>query len=190
VKGTRGLARVSDTTGFRGDTLVLTPDAGSVTDWSIDLESPDASRQFSFSRFAAPASWQVRAVAWDSSSDPRTSIEAFRARLAGPALVSRTERVLDYMWGRRSLPGFPAERFGVIAEGAVDLPPGEYELATISDDGIRVWVDDVLVVDRWSPHESELTIVPLSAGRHALKLEYYQVDGWVELRVEVRKRKR
>ena len=76
----------------------------------------------------------------------------------------------------------------MIAEGAVDLPPGEYELATISDDGIRVWVDDTLVVDRWSQHESELVIVPIAPGRHRLRAEYYQVDGWVELRVEVRRK--
>ena len=86
------------------------------------------------------------------------------------------------------MPGFPAERFGILAEGAVDLPKGEYELLTISDDGIRVWIDGQLAVDRWSQHESELEIVPLGAGRHALKVEYYQVDGWVELRVEVRRK--
>ncbi len=105
-------------------------------------------------------------------------------------LVTRTEAVLDYTWGRRPLPGFPAARFGVTAEGVVDLPAGEYELATISDDGIRVWVDDALVVDRWSGHESELAIVPIAPGRRRLRVEYYQVDGWVELRVEVRKRER
>jgi hypothetical protein len=32
VKGTRGLAQVSDTTGLHGGTLVVTPDAGAVTD--------------------------------------------------------------------------------------------------------------------------------------------------------------
>ena len=86
------------------------------------------------------------------------------------------------------MPGFPAERFGIVAEGAVDMPVGEYELLTISDDGIRVWIDDHLAVDRWNQHESELERVPLSAGRHTFKVEYYQVDGWVELRVEVRRK--
>jgi hypothetical protein len=43
---------------------------------------------------------------------------------------------------RPRIAGLPAERFGVVAEGAVDLPSGEYELVAISDDGIRVWVDD------------------------------------------------
>lgn len=188
VRGTRGLAQVSDTTGLVGDTLVVTPDAGAVTDWRIELGSVGTSYQFSYGSFVASASWQVRAATWDSASDPRINIEAFRARLSGPSLVTRSEAALDYMWGRRPLSGFPAERFGVLAEGAVDLPPGDYELATISDDGIRVWIDGRLAVDRWKQHESELEVVPLSAGKHALRVEYYQVDGWVELRVEVRKR--
>jgi len=187
VRGTRGVARVSDTTGLQGDTIVVTPDAGPVTDWSIDLES-SSSRRFGFSRFVAPASWKLRVATWDSVSDPRANLEGFRAKMAGPSLVDRTEPVLDYMWGRRPLPGFPAQRFGVIAEGVVDLPAGDYELVTISDDGIRVWIDGRLAVDRWSQHESELEIVPLPAGKHTLKVEYYQVDGWVELRVEVRKK--
>ena len=185
-----GVSSISDSVGVSGDSIMVTPTGGSTTDWRIELEGSDGSGRFSYGRFVAPARWSVRAVAWDSTADPRTSIEAFRARLAGPPLVTRSDAVLDYMWSRTRLPGFPAERFGVVAEGSVDLPAGDYELLTISDDGIRVWVDGQLVVDRWKQHESELEIVPLSAGRHALRVEYYQVDGWVELRVEVQKRVR
>ena len=188
VVGSVGVSTISDSGGVSGDTIVVSPVAGPTVDWRIELEGGDG--RIAYQRFVAPVDWNVRAVAWDSTSDPRSRIDAFRARLAGPALAMRSDRILDYMWSRTRLPGFPAERFGVLAEGTVDLPPGEYELLTISDDGIRVWVDGQLAVDRWQQHESELEIVPLSAGRHALKVEYYQVGGWVELRVEVQKRVR
>jgi hypothetical protein len=65
------------------------------------------------------------------------------------------------------------------------LPDGVYTLRAISDDGIRVWVDDQLVIDNWKPHGSEVNAVEISPGRHNLRVEYYQVDGWVELRVEI-----
>jgi len=202
VVAARGVTALADSAGAIGDTIVVTPTTGPVTDWRLDLEYVGAAvtsprgvntaagvpYRFSYQRFSAPVHWTVRAVAWDSTSDPRTRPDGFRARLAGAPLVSRTDPVLDYMWSRSRLPGFPAERFGVVAEGDVDLPSGEYELVTISDDGIRVWVDDVLVVGRWMPHESELVTAPLSGGRHVIRVEYYQVDGWVELRAEVRRK--
>lgn len=197
-----GVDRLSDSAGVIGDTLRVTPAAGPVTDWRVELEyvggavtSPagahtpaGAPYRFAYERFVAPADWTVRVIAWDSTTDPRTQPEAFRAPLSGPVLVTRQDAVLDYMWSRPRLPGFPGERFGVIADGTVDLPAGDYELVTISDDGIRVWVDDALVIDRWLPHESELATAPLTPGRHRLRVEYYQVDGWVELRVEARRR--
>jgi len=201
VVRSRGTASVSPGAGRTGDSLVVKPGPGALTDWRVDLEyvggevtSPSGSKvragapySFSYARFTAPAAWTVRAFAWDSASDPRANPDGFRARLGGPALVTRQDAVLDYMWSRTRLPGFPAERFAVVAEGVVSLPPGEYELVTISDDGIRVWVDGALVVDRWAQHESELATAPIGPGRHKLRVEYYQVDGWVELRVEVRR---
>ena len=78
------------------------------------------------------------------------------------------------------------------ATGSVDLPPapaaGVYTLRTISDDAVRVWVDGTLVIDSWTPHESQIDAASLAAGRHALRVEYRQVDGWVELRVDITRR--
>lgn len=200
LSSARGVVSVSDSSGQVGDTVIITPVPGTVTDWEIELEysggpvtsprgeSTPAGRpyRFSYGRFVAPVNWGVRVASWDSSSDPRTNAEAFRRRLLLPATPLRHDPVLDYMWSRPRLPGFPGERFGVVAEGVVDLPEGAYQLVTISDDGLRVWVDDRLVIDQWEPHESKLVTAPLGGGRRRLRVEYYQVDGWMELRVEVR----
>jgi hypothetical protein len=48
-------------------------------------------------------------------------------------------------------------------------------------------VDGTLVIDRWSQHGSELDSVPLSPGRHDVRVRFFQVDGWTELRVEILK---
>jgi hypothetical protein len=76
----------------------------------------------------------------------------------------------------------------VVADGALTLPPGSYALRTISDDGVRVWVDDDRVVDHWTPHESAVDEVPVAAGRHRLKVEYFELGGFAELRVEILRR--
>jgi hypothetical protein len=51
-----------------------------------------------------------------------------------------------------------------------------------------VWIDDKLAIDNWKPHESVVDRAAIRPGKHRLRVEYYQVDGWVELRVEIRRR--
>ena len=123
--------------------------------------------------------------AWSDSTDPRTRPAPFQTVLAGPALLTRTEPRLDYMWYRPSITGLPGDRFAAVATTSVTLAAGTYTLRTISDDAIRVWVDGRLAIDHWTPHESAVDHAPLEAGRHDIRVEYVQVDGWTELRVEV-----
>ncbi len=58
-------------------------------------------------------------------------------------------------------------------------------MRTISDEGVRVWVDGNLTIDDWGPHESAVEAAALAPGKHELRVEYYQVDGWTELRVDI-----
>src|ERR1044071_6738608 len=103
--------------------------------------------------------------------------------------VTRVFPRLDLMWSRppKTLAFFPAEHWSLDATGTVTVPPGGgvYSVRTISDDAIRVWIDDSLAIDDWTPHESQVDYAALSAGTHRLRVAYQQVDGWVELRVEV-----
>jgi hypothetical protein len=105
-----------------------------------------------------------------------------------PPILSAHVARLDYE-GYKALPDLPRENFALEASGTVDLAPGEYSLRTISDDGIRVWVDSTLVIDNWKPHESALDSVPLSGGHHSIRVQYYQGDGWYELRLGVVRRR-
>ncbi len=198
-------AVVNRTIGQVGDTVVITPAAGPVVDVDIEFEhqgdavvSPDGAVgragdpfRFRLRRFLAPVDWRVQVFAWDSLTDPRKSAAGYRAAFASPVLAVRRDSVLDYLWSRPSLPGFPDRQFLVAAEGAVELPKNaEYDLFAISDDGLRVWVDDKLAIDNWVPHESVVDRAELKPGKHRLRVEYFQVDGWVELRVEIRARPR
>ncbi|MBI1723722.1 MAG: hypothetical protein HYR48_07430, partial [Gemmatimonadetes bacterium] len=197
----RGIARLSNTAGAVGDTVAVTPAPDAVGDWALTLEyvgeatvSPRGRHRargepyrFSYGRFEPPARWTVRYFAWHDATQPRERPEAFAALLAGPPLFTRLESRLDYMWYRPppTIRDLPRERWALSAEASVTLPPGEYTLRTISDDAVRVWVDDVLVIDHWEPHESAVHTAPLDAGPHGLRVQYYQVGGWTELRLDI-----
>jgi len=194
---------VSDSSGTVPDTVTITPRTGSADDWGVTLEyrgaetmSPRGVRRasgapvrFSFARYEPRIDWSARVFAWSDSTDPRTKPEAFRALIdSGKPLLELSPPRLDYVWYQPKIKGLPQSRFALRAKGRVALPEGSsYELLAISDDGVRVWLDGKLVIDHWVPHESDAGVdrVAVLAGAHELEVEYYQVDGWTELRVEV-----
>jgi hypothetical protein len=142
--------------------------------------------RFAYSRFEPAIDWSTRYFKWnDTTNDVRRKAPSQTAFTSlTEVLAQRTPRV-DLEGYRAFNPQVPREYFAVEATGSVQLSPGEYTLRTISDDGVRVWVDGALVIDNWTPHESALDFAPLKGGHHDLRLQYYQADGWYELRLDI-----
>jgi hypothetical protein len=129
----------------------------------------------------------VRYFTYDEASRPDTHPDAFaRITSATPIRTDVRDR-LDFMSGRSIVDGVPPDHLALTAEGDVELPAGKYTLRAISDDGVRVYVDATRVIDRWTEHESALDTAQLSGGRHHLRVEYFQLTGFAELRVEILK---
>jgi parallel beta-helix repeat protein len=135
--------------------------------------------------FEPTIGWDAKFFVWTDSTDPRSKPEAFQVLLSGTPALTRHESRLDYEWYGPSIKTLPLERWALDAEGTVDLGPGTYSIRTISDDAIRVWVDGKLAIDDWTPHESVVDHAVISGGHHTLKVQYYQVDGWTELRLDI-----
>jgi hypothetical protein len=89
------------------------------------------------------------------------------------------------MWYRPTVAGVPQTRMALEATTHVTLPLGDYTLRTLSDDAIRVWVDGRLVIDHWAPHETMSDYAELTGGSHDVRVQYVQVDGWTELRLDI-----
>jgi hypothetical protein len=142
---------------------------------------------FTFELFEPGIDWNVRWWTFDEASDPLTAPEAFTARLREAPAKTETLRRFDLVGSGSLSEGLPRDRVAMRAEGQVDLPAGDYRLDVISDDGIRMWIDGRLVIDRWNIHGSELDQVQVPAGRHRIRLEYFEATGWSELKVRVRR---
>jgi nitrous oxidase accessory protein NosD len=166
----------------------LTYRGGAVTSPRGDVTPAGARYPFGYSRWFMPVEWRVRYYGFDENTAPDKDPDAFTRILAGVPLKEDHLDRLDLMSGRAIADGVPPDRVAAVAGGSVDLPAGRYELRTISDDGIRVWIDDDRVIDHWTPHESAIDAAPISAGRHRLKVEYFELGGFAELRVEILRR--
>jgi len=101
--------------------------------------------------------------------------------LSGPPVLTRTDALVDFNWGKTSpAPELPATNYTARWTGTIEVPAalGDVMLATVADDGVRVWVDDQPVIEAWGPHDATTTAasVALTAGQpHRLRIEYLQL---------------
>ncbi|UCC87113.1 MAG: SH3 domain-containing protein [Anaerolineales bacterium] len=100
--------------------------------------------------------------------------------LSGPPVVQHSETHLDHDWGNGSpAPGVTADRFSARWTRYIDVAPGTYRFTATADDGIRVWVDNDLIIDQWKdqPPTTYTAQKHLGQGHHLIKVEYYENLG-------------
>jgi RHS repeat-associated protein len=85
-------------------------------------------------------------------------------------------------------PGIPANGFSVRLTGEVQMPDaGIYQIVPWSDDGIRIWIDDALVVNGWvdqPPTKVTGSYTNATAGAiHRIRVDYFNnaVSGTLHL---------
>ncbi len=189
-------------TGFRGKDDVLYRTEGwafllaggglyNNLDYSFTPAHPDGT----FLDYASPGGGQPDVPEADAGAQGLRPLLRLRADEAGPL-------------GRRGARG--PRRAGARREGTAvrRLPPragrrgelrrpvdgaagpaatGDYRLTTVSDDGVRLWLDGRLLIENWTDHAptEDHATVELVAGRPAdLKVEYYQGGGGATARLK------
>ncbi len=83
----------------------------------------------------------------------------------------------DFGW-ESSVPGMSGDTFSVRWSGYV-IPPttGEYILSVLVDDGVRLWIDNQLVLDHWydqPPTEHSVKLNLTADTPYAIRMEYYE----------------
>jgi YVTN family beta-propeller protein len=99
--------------------------------------------------------------------------------LSGSAVLSRIEAV-NFDWGRASPgPGVNADNFSARWSGVLAPPTtGSYQFSTYSDDGVRVQVNGVQVINNWTDHppttDTSASISLVAGQRYNIVVEYYE----------------
>lgn len=95
--------------------------------------------------------------------------------------------VLDWGTGTPEA-SIPADGWSVRLTGEVLMPDvGNYQLYAWSDDGVRIWVDDVLVSQNWGDHayarstDVAATYNGAANTRHRIRVDYYEGTGAARL---------
>ncbi len=117
------------------------------------------------------------------ASQPGFSAAYFNNRnLSGEPVIRRIDREIAFDWGDGSPdPSLPANGFSVRWTSRLTVEQtGLIRFESRSDDGIRVYLDGLPILDDWSDHSARPIVwsVQVSAGEvHELTVEYYENTG-------------
>lgn len=96
--------------------------------------------------------------------------------------LTRTDATVNFDWGSGSPDALiGADTFSVRWTGWVHAPSsGSYSFHTVSDDGVRLWVNNQLLINNWTPHgatENSGSVTLTAGKKYDIKLEYYENGG-------------
>jgi len=100
--------------------------------------------------------------------------------LSGAPALIRDDEKIDFDWGEESPdPKVNANDFSVRWTATKTFAAGSHRFTVVADDGVRLWVDGVLIVDAWKPQSATTYTadVILGAGQHEIKMEYFERGG-------------
>lgn len=99
--------------------------------------------------------------------------------LLGAPTVTLSESSPSHNWGAGSpIQSISEDNFS--AEWAASFfLDGTYDLTIKADDGVRVYIDNVLYIDEWhlATTDTYRTRFSVAPGNHTIRIEYYEADG-------------
>jgi hypothetical protein len=192
--------------GTASDDGLPNPPATLTTTWS-KVSGPgtvtfaNASARATTASFSAAGSYVLRLTASDSalsaSDDVAITVNSSSGGGGGTGLtgqyyndagtgtyftnlaLTRTDATVNFEWGGSPSAGVQADNFSVRWTGQVLANvSGSYTFSTLSDDGVRLWVNGQLLIDNWTDHgPTTNTAAPISltgGTRYDVKMEFYE----------------
>lgn len=130
---------------------------------------------------------------WILGLPPAQTVRGLRAEYFGNINLTdlkllRTDSSINFDWAAGApIPALPRDGFSVRWSGQVEPVFSEsYTFYTTSDDGVRLFIDDKLVIDNWTDHgptENSATMNLQSARKYNLRLDYYEATGGAQVRL-------
>jgi hypothetical protein len=167
--------------GIRRTIGAVTPQVLGGTMYEFVSWSDGRAATHSFATPAASTTYTATYRASGSASNGLLGTYFNRLNFSGAA-VTRIDPSVNFNWGTAApLDSMGANTFSVRWTGQVMPQFSEtYRFYTVSDDGVRLWVNGQLVVDNWTDHaatENSGTITLTAGQRYDIRMEYYDNQG-------------
>lgn len=120
----------------------------------------------------------------DQPSEPEISSwrgEYYNNRdLKGDPTLVRNDDNIDFDWGTGSPDGsINSDNFSVRWTRKLSFDDGRYLFTVRTDDGVRLYIDDRLVIDQWKERDGDKLTYEASLGKgtHKIRMEYFEKSG-------------
>lgn len=163
----------------------------STTSYSVDVNLSEGSHpvrlEYYDHWYAAVAQLDWKRV----ESYPDWKAEYFNnRRLEGNPVLVRNEDEIDHNWGDNAPASqVPADNFSARWTRRVEFDNATYLFEVEVDDGVRLWLDDILLIDSWEDGSARTLQGRLKVkdGQRRVKVEYYDRTGDAQIELAWRK---
>lgn len=110
--------------------------------------------------------------------------------LVGPPVLERREANVSYNWGYGSpAPSVFADNFSARWTRTFNMAGGTYRITARVDDGVRIYIDGVLVLDAWMVQAATTYTVDviIAGGNRTFTVEFFEAEGVAEISLNVTK---
>lgn len=142
--------------------------------------------KFTFQRFEKALDWQVQFFNLDPTDSLAQNIFA-QGQKPTPVAEIKDQKSLYYAWWGSPEKGVQEDHFATRANSIFTIAPGEYIFELSSDDGVRLYLDDKLLLEHWNIHEPTTDEINVTlGGTHQLRIEHFDANGFATLGFSIR----
>ncbi len=113
--------------------------------------------------------------------------------LKGKPVFSQIDKNMEFYWDKNSPgKGVPEDKFSVRWTGSITVPEtGGYELGVVSDDRSRLYFEDSLKINNWSPCQMNVMktckVMMEKGKQYKIKMEFADSADWAGIRFRWKK---
>ncbi|MCB0180751.1 MAG: PKD domain-containing protein, partial [Anaerolineae bacterium] len=157
------------------------------TTYSVDVNMAEGSHDLKVEYFDRWYDAQIQ-LSWNRvDSYPDWKAEYFNNRkLQGSPVLVRNDKKIDFDWGKGSPGGgVDSDDFSARWTRKVDFDGGTYLFKVKVDNGVRLWLDDKLLIDSWQNDDYRQLEArqKVSDGKHRVEVEYFERSGDAKIKV-------
>ncbi len=143
---------------------------------------------FSFTRYDKKMTWQVGWYSYDEAHHPLSGNISYERLFTEKPHWRKEVNDLAFTWWRSPGGQVDPDRFITLAKTSSNFEKGKYEIEITSDDGLRFYIDDNLMIDHWDIHVPETDKVTVDLdGNHEFRVVHFEGGGFATLSFNIRK---
>ena len=151
-----------------------------------EIYPPGKPYKFDFQRFEKMFDWRIQFFNLAENDSLAQSIFQDGSKHI-PVKETSGRAPLYYAWWGSPFEGVNEDRFATRADTKFNISAGEYIIELTSDDGVRLYLDNQLLIDNWDIHEPETDEITVKLGGfHYLRIEHFDAGGFATLDFRMR----